>query len=186
MAFKTVLSLDTDEAVSLGGVNRQTGKANPTRAEGYFLGSCKVASRKAKSGFSFLHVLQTEKGNLGVWGKTDLDRKLSSVAPGTMVRITQSGKKATPYGDMYKFTVEEDRDNIIDVSGISATESQEADAEEAVGAVEEAPESDAGEEEPALDEVPAPRAAAPRVAARAPSAEAQAKVKATLAGLRRS
>lgn len=120
MGFKEVQTLDADNTVALGGVNRKTNKKNPTSAEGYFLGSRKVESKKSKSGYAYIHFLQTPKGNLGVWGKTDLDRKLLTVTPGTMIRITQSGMVPTPNGDMYKYKVEQDSGNLIDVSGLTA------------------------------------------------------------------
>lgn len=116
MAFKEVQSLDADNTTALGGFNKKTGKKNPTNAEGYYLGTRQVDSPRSKSGKSALHFLQTPKGNLGVWGKTDLDRKLSNVPAGTMVRITQSGTVPTPNGDMYKFKVEVDPDNTIEVA----------------------------------------------------------------------
>lgn len=116
MAFKEVSTLDAENTTALGGTNRKTGKKNPTGAEGYFLGTRKVESKKSKTGFASIHFLQTPKGNLGIWGKTDLDRKLSAVAPGTMIRITQSGMTATPNGEMYKFKVEVDNDNTIEVA----------------------------------------------------------------------
>jgi hypothetical protein len=120
MGFKEVATLDADNTVALGGRNKKTGKNNPTKAEGYYLGSRKVESKKSKTGYAFIHFLQTTNGNLGVWGKTDLDRKLTSVTPGTMVRITQTGMQATPNGDMYKYKVEQDSTNTIDVSGLAA------------------------------------------------------------------
>lgn len=116
MGFKEVTSLDTDHTTALGGINKKTGKSNPTSAEGYYLGSKKVESKKARSGFAYLHILQTPKGNLGIWGKTDLDRKILSVPPGSMVRVTHTGMLTTPNGDMYKFKVEVDSDNTIEVS----------------------------------------------------------------------
>lgn len=119
MAFKKVLDLNADITVSLGGSNKKTGKKNPTEVEGFYLGSRKVDDKKKKSGYSYIHTLQTDKGNLGVWGKTDLDRKLITVTPGTMVRITHTGMVPTPNGDMYKFSVEHDEDNIIDVGALS-------------------------------------------------------------------
>ena len=69
MAFKQIQDLDADVTISMGGFNKKTKKKNPTTAEGYYLGSRKVASPKAKSGFASLHFLQTEDGNLGVWEK---------------------------------------------------------------------------------------------------------------------
>lgn len=116
MAFKTVTDLDADTTISLGGVNKKTGKANPTTVEGYYLGKKEVDSKKSKNGKAFLYTLKTAKGPVAVWGKTDLDRKMSSVAEGQMIRITQSGTKPTSNGDMYKFTVEVDEENTIEVS----------------------------------------------------------------------
>lgn len=116
MAFKQVVDLDCEVTTALGGVNKKTGKANPTRVEGYYVGRKEVDSPKAKTGKAYLYILQTNKGNLGVWGKTDLDRKMSSATLGAMTRITQSGMSPTKNGDMYKFTVEVDADNTIEVS----------------------------------------------------------------------
>lgn len=117
MGFTQVQDLDASETTALGGKNKQTGKANPTAAEGYFLGSKSVESVRSKTGTCFLHILQTSEGNLGVWGKTDLDRKMKNVKPGTMVRITQNGMLEIPgKNPMYKFKVEVDLDNTIEVN----------------------------------------------------------------------
>lgn len=122
MAFKQVQDLGTDMAVKLGGVDKKTGKKNPTQIEGYFLGTREIDSKFSKTGKAALHVLQTPKGNVGVFGKTDLDRKMTSVSPGTMVRITQSGSVPTNKGnDMLKFTVEVDEDNTIEVGAMEAS-----------------------------------------------------------------
>ncbi len=115
MSFKEVTSLDADNTIALGGRNKKTGKNNPTSAEGYFLGTRQVKSPKSKTGLAAIHFLQTPKGNLGIWGKTDMDRKLSSVAPGTMIRVSFDKMVPTPNGDMYKFKVEVDSSNTIEV-----------------------------------------------------------------------
>lgn len=115
MAFKEVASLDAETTIALGGTNRKTGKKNPTSAEGYYLGSRKVTN---KNGESSIHFLQTPKGNLGVWGKTDMDRKLSSVTPGDMIRVSFTGMTPTPRGDMYKYKVEVDKSNTIEVDSL--------------------------------------------------------------------
>jgi hypothetical protein len=127
MAYKQIQDLDTETTISLGGVNKKTGKKNPTSIEGYFLGKKEVESKKSKNGKAFLYTLQTEKGNVGVWGKTDLDRKMSAVSEGTMIRITQSGMKATQNGDMYKFTVEVDDENTIEVAAPKISASSDDD-----------------------------------------------------------
>lgn len=119
MGFTEVRTLDAENTTALGGRNKKTGKANPTGAEGYYLGTREVESKKSRDGKAKIHFLQTSKGNLGIWGKTDLDRKLGNVTPGTMVRITQNGTVPTPNGDMYKFKVEVDASNTIDVSELT-------------------------------------------------------------------
>lgn len=116
MAFKEVNDLSTDTTISLGGTNRKTGKTNPKSIEGYYLGKREVQDNKKKSGISYIYIFQTPKGNVGVWGKTDLDRKMSGVTPGTMVRASHVGMTQTPNGEMYKYRVEFDEENTIEVS----------------------------------------------------------------------
>ena len=126
MAFKTVSTVDAENTTALGGFNKKTKKDNPTQVEGYYLGNKKVDSPKAKSGFAYLHVFQTAKGNLGVWGKTDMDKKLLSITPGTMTRVTFAGTKPTKTGnDMYVYNVEFDDENTIDVLSQNASDSTE-------------------------------------------------------------
>lgn len=122
MGFTEVSSLDADVTIALGGKNKKTGKSNPKSIEGYYLGTRKVESKKGKNGLASLHFIQTSEGNVGVWGKTDLDRKLASVTPGTMIRATHTGMQATPNGEMYKYKVEVDSDNTIDVAGLQVSE----------------------------------------------------------------
>lgn len=117
MAFKTVTDLNADTTISIGGVNKKTGKKNPTSIEGYLLGSREVPDRKKKSGVSFIHVFQTAQGNVGVWGKTDMDRKIGAVSPGTMTRVSFDRMVPTPNGDMYKYKIEFDEDNTVEVPG---------------------------------------------------------------------
>lgn len=112
MGFKEVAALDAEVTISIGKKDKTTGKAYPKQAEGYYLGNRTVQNKR---GESKLHFLQTEAGNLGVWGTTDLNRKLQGVTPGTMVRITSTGTKPTPNGDMYTYKVELDTDNTIEV-----------------------------------------------------------------------
>lgn len=116
MAFKTVTDLSADVTISLGGVNKKTKKANPFSVEGYYLGTRQVADKKKKSGLSNIYFFQTLEGNVGVWGKTDMDNKMLSVTPGNKVRISYDRMVPTPNGDMYKYRVEVDEDDIIEVS----------------------------------------------------------------------
>lgn len=116
MSYKEVQDLSCEITISLGGRNRETGKDNPKSIEGYFRGSKNTPNKKSKSGISKLHIFQTPKGNVGVWGKTDLDRKLLAVPLGNMTRATQTGMISTPNGEMYTYKVEFDPDNTIEVS----------------------------------------------------------------------
>lgn len=116
MSFQEVSSLDAEVTVALGKKDKQ-GKPYPKSAEGYYLGNRTVENKR---GESKLHFLQTPKGNLGIWGTTDLNRKLLQAAVGTMVRITSTGTKPTPNGDMYTYKVEQDKTNTIEVADLSA------------------------------------------------------------------
>ncbi len=113
MSFQELASLDADVTVALGKVDKKTGKKYPIKAEGYYLGKRTVEGKKGESN---LHFLQTQDGNLGVWGTTDLDRKMGQVKEGVMVRITSTGTKPTKNGDMYTYKVEVDSANTIEVN----------------------------------------------------------------------
>ncbi len=125
MAFEEVVSLDADVTIAIGKKDK-SGKAYPKSAEGYYLGSRAVTNKR---GESKLHFLQTEAGNLGVWGTTDLNRKLAQVVPGTMVLITSTGTKPTPNGDMYTYSVKRDPTNTIDVRALEAASDTDASDE---------------------------------------------------------
>jgi hypothetical protein len=118
LGFKELSSLDADVTVALGKKDK-TGKPYPKQAEGFYLGSRTVENKR---GESKLHFLQTAKGNLGVWGTTDLNRKLGQAPVGSMVRVTSTGTKPTPNGDMYTYKVEVDSENTIEVSGAESNE----------------------------------------------------------------
>ena len=123
MAYKEVSDLSTDTTISLGGTNRKTGKKNPSSIEGYYIGSREVADAKKKSGKSFIHIFQTPEGNVGVWGKTDLDRKITPSLLGTMVKASFEKMVPTPNGEMYKFKVQFDPENTTEVTGTTYTDS---------------------------------------------------------------
>lgn len=181
MAFKEVQDLDCDTTISLGGHNKKTGKPNPTTVQGYLIGSKDTPSKKAKNGIAKLHILQTAKGNVGVWGKTDLDRKMAAAQAGAMIRITQNGSVPTPNGDMYKFKVEVDTENTIEVNLPNTKASTENEFE--ASNFQDAEDTALDEEESAFDEVPyvAPAARPARPTATAPDAARKAKVEALLA-----
>jgi len=135
MAFQEINGLDADTTVALGGTNRKTGKKNPDQIEGYYLGKREIVDAKRKTGKSYIYIFQTAKGNVGVWGKTDIDKKMVAATPGVMTRITFTGMRPTPNGEMYTYRVEADADNTIEVGELTATQetdswSEEEDSEE--------------------------------------------------------
>lgn len=144
MSFKEVSSLDAEVVVALGKKDKTTGKPYPKTAEGYFLGSRTVENKR---GESKIHFLQTPKGNLGIWGTTDLNRKLGQAPVGSMVRVTSTGTKPTPNGEMYTYKVEVDSDNSIEVSAqedasfVGADSSEDEDTEETNDYTSEKPEN---------------------------------------------
>lgn len=118
MGFKKLQDLNTENIIALGGFNKKAKKDNPTEVEGYYLGSRVVANTKNKSGKAYIHVFQTPKGNIGVWGKTDMDQKLIQVTPGTMTKVEFSGMKDTKNGEMYVYDVSVDDEQTIEVGGL--------------------------------------------------------------------
>ncbi len=179
MAFKSVQDLDCETTTQIGGKDKKTGKSNPKSVEGYYIGFKPTTS---KFGPGKIHVFQTENGNLGVWGKTDMDNKLSTVIPGHMTRVTFTGTVPSKKGnDMWKFKVEVDQDNQIEVAETEQlpTGNQEPESE---NYSLDSDDSDPDSEDLALDDATPQRPQAPRQPAAAPNAARQAQVQALLRG----
>jgi len=174
MAFKEIS--DSDTTISLGGTNKKTGKPNPVSITGYYLGTREV---KTEYGLAQLHNLQTETGTVGVWGKTDLNKKMTAVPAGAMIRITQNGMmKMAGRNSMYKYKVEVDTDDTLSFS--SSEQSGEEENNELFPQLnEDYEESAVDEEEEHLDEVPPARPVAAKKATSI-DADRQAKVKSLL------
>jgi hypothetical protein len=180
MGFKEVQDLDCDTTVALGGIDKKTKKKNPTKVEGYYLGSKTIVSAKAKSGFAKIHIFQTPTGKLGVWGKTDSDRKMANAVVGQMTKIEFDKMLPTPNGDMYKYKVAQDEDNTIEVNIANNITEEELPPVEEEYEEEAVEEQEVEQEEEALDETPPARPVAAKTKAVAPDAARQAKVKALL------
>lgn len=121
MAYEEIVALDAETTIALGGFNRKTNKANPTQIEGYYLGKKTVSSPKSRDGVANLYILQTSKGNVGVWGKTNLDKKMRDAVPGRMTMLIQAGTQKTQNGEMYLYTVKQDASDTIKVSTPSSS-----------------------------------------------------------------
>lgn len=189
MSFKEVASLDASTTIALGGKNEKTSKANPTAVTGHYLGYRTVTT---EYGPAKLHVFSTDKGNVGVWGKTNMNTKLEGVEPGQLVRVSFTGMQKVPgRRDMYKYKVEVDTENTIDVGGLAAATEEETQDDGSEPNEEytnedfdpnddSLDESDVEDESEELDTPPPARATAPKKAAPVPTADRQAKVKALL------
>lgn len=177
MPFKQLADLDASTCTAIGGVDKQTGKKNPTSIEGYYIGTRQVPSKKSKTGLAALHILQTKTGNVGVWGKTNLDQKMPAVIPGQLIRISFVGMVETPNNPMYKYKVEVDADSTIEVNladNAGSSDTEPADEPDYSGLQE--PDPSANDQAPYEDaaQLPARRPASP---AQPASAERQAAVR---------
>lgn len=179
MGYKEVTTLDADTTITIGGVVKKTGKKNPTNIEGFYLGKREVTGGKfTRPGKKdSIYFLRTADGNVGVWGKTDLDRKMNSVTPGAMIRISYAGTTPTPNGDMHKYKVEVDMSNTIEVDDYatytaSNDEDNAEDDREAVGGYEDGPEVDEDEND---EEYEAPKTTTRNVASLTGTAADRAK-----------
>jgi hypothetical protein len=187
MAFKEVNDLDTNNTIALGGLNKKTGKPNPKSLEGFFLGRKDVESKLSKNGLCSVYILKTPDGNVGVWGKTDMDRKMVGLNPGVLIRISFTGTQKIPgKNDMYKYKVEVDEEQCIEVQSAEPDQEEASDgcSDSDLPSEPEEQECEAGvdEDEEEVDVVPPPRAQPPKKVAATPSADQQARVKALLAG----
>jgi hypothetical protein len=186
MAFQEAQDLGCETTIRLGGTDKKTGKNNPKTAEGFYVGSRRVTT---KFGPSWVHVLQTSKGNVGIWGKTDLDSKLLAITKGTMVRLTYTHSVPSNKGnDLMKYKVEFDKDNTIEVAdgAPASSESEGGDYESAFSGGDDGETDEALEEESAPDEQPVHRPQPPKAAAKVPNAAQQARVQALLNGGKRA
>jgi hypothetical protein len=114
MPYEKVSDLSTDNVTKLGGYNEKTKKNNPTSMEGYYLGFRTV---QTVNGDAKIHVFQTPKGNVGVWGSKDINDKLCQVKIGTMALAEFTGKKRLQGGKtLNTFTVSQDKSNVLEVS----------------------------------------------------------------------
>lgn len=186
MAFEEVQSLDCDVTTALGGHNRKTNKANPTKLEGYYLGTRTVDSPKSKNGKASLHIFQTAKGNVGVWGKTDLDGKMRSSVLGAMTRVSFTGMRASKNGEMYVYKVEIDKSNAVEVGAPTEKDSDDLSFSPPASSFEQDSSNEDLFYEDAVDEVVPVAPTSPLKKAVAPSAERQAQIQAMLQSRKRA
>lgn len=176
------------KTVTLGGVNKTTGKKNPTELEGYYLRVEGRPNKFNKDKPQNFYVFQTKEGEVGLYGKAGLDREMKKAVAGRMTKVINTGKTVdTGMGNpMIVFQVMQDRSNTINVDEFnpptptqSAGEHSDDDGEGGWAPSGEDELEDITYEEVGED-IPPPRATAPRQPASAPSADRQARVQALL------
>lgn len=139
MAYEQLSDVQT---VQLGGFNKESGKPNPSQIEGYLLrieqrdpGKYpKIDKATGKPKPQLYYVLQTAKGDLGFYGKTDIDRKLKGATLGamTLVRATNETKDTGMGNPMKIWYVAQDKSNVID-TGVDSSTYESASLEEPEG-----------------------------------------------------
>ena len=133
MAFKKVApgGQNADRTIRLGG------EGNETFIEGHFLGSKTFKDKLNPEKMGSLHYFMVENEIVGVWGRTRLDKALTSRLIGHLVRVQFTGmikSKKKGYSPSYGFDIEHDPENTIDTSdfnfgGSSVDEGQQEEDE---------------------------------------------------------
>ncbi len=165
MAFVKKFDGNTDSTINLGN------KENPVREsiEGYYLGTKNIPD--TGYGVGKLHIFQTPDGAIGVWGKTNSNRLLTTDLTGKMCRLTFTGmgEKKKGKNPAYNYELEVDSSESIDTTGINLNASLEVDDE-------------TGSEESYEAPVVSRKAATPvaSIPSAPPSASAQSKIQAML------
>lgn len=186
MAYQKQLDLNTDKTIQLGG------EGNPTQIEGYYLGYKTINS---DYGPGKLHVFNTKEGNVGVWGKTNLDRILTDQHTGQMCLVKFTGMSVPAKKGRrpaYKYELFFDKDNTVDVGGIVATaDSEETQVEEqdnyqALGSEDDSDDSGLFDEDEQQDVVVPSKPAVSKSTASVPSADKRAQLQALIKNRRPS
>lgn len=183
MAYEKV-GMFTENNIKLGGINKKTGKPNPTTLEGYYKGT-KEVKNEVFEGVSQIHVFKTKAGDVGVWGAANLNYQIKDCQKGVSTLIKFMGTKPSKKGSpMQVFEVLQDKSNA------------DGSIEVTAGPLEEAEEPSHEADEPSFDdgsfdveEIEAEPAyvapVAPRQPARPVNSDAKSKVDALLASRKR-
>lgn len=172
--------------VKIGGIDKETGKKNPTFIEGYYLGVETRPSKFKKDGVAF-YKFQTANGYEGTYGNSaGMVTAMKKAVVGRMTKLMDTGQtldtgKGNP---MRVFKAYQDDQNTIEID--APAEAPEHVEQEAYQSIDEEEETSLDAEEQELDVVvPPSRPIAPKVAAKAPSAESQKRIQDILAARRK-
>lgn len=156
--------LEKTRSVQLGGVNKTTGKKNPTELEGYYVGVEKLPNKfnpgQPKNFYKFL----TAAGEVGIFASAGLDYVLKGATPGLMTKVVSTGETLdTGKGNPMKvFKAYQDKTNSVGDTVAASTESLSSG-------------EDTGSEDEESDVAAPTRATPPAKALSSTDAERQAK-----------
>ncbi len=109
MALQKKLDLSTDQVFGMG-----RGEGKITEIKGYYLGSRTV---NTANGDSVIHVFQTPKGNVGVWGTAKLNSNFTAGDLGVYQEIFYKGKVKLAGGKtQHTYDFMNDLENTIEVA----------------------------------------------------------------------
>lgn len=120
MAYEEVTDLYTETTIALG----EKGKVGET-IEGYYLGYKLV---DGDYGPCKVHAFKTQSGDVGVWGKTLLDKLLKDEHKGFMCLVTFTGMippKKKGRRPAYSYRVQVDRDKQLNSRSAAAKKEAE-------------------------------------------------------------
>jgi hypothetical protein len=125
--------LNDVKAVSLGGVDKKTGKKNPVELEGYYIRKEEKPNKFNPTKPQSFYVFETKDGPVGLFGKAGIDREMKKANVGVMTKVVDTGKlldtgKGNP---MRVFEVFQDSSNTIDVAQVETSDLEYADESEA-------------------------------------------------------
>lgn len=113
--------------VALGGIDKKTGKKNPTELEGYYLRREEKPNKFNPVKPQSFYVFETKEGPQGLFGKAGIDREMKKATLGVMTKVVDTGKlldtgKGNP---MRVFEVFQDSSNAIDPESVTAPAAEE-------------------------------------------------------------
>lgn len=123
--------LNDVKLVTLGGIDKKTGKKNPTEIEGYYLRKEEKPNKFNPGKPQAFYVFETKAGAVGIFGKASIDREMAKANIGVMTKVVDTGTtRDTGKGNpMRVFEVFQDSGNSIDVADLPAPEATDDEPE---------------------------------------------------------
>lgn len=174
--------LDDIQTVVLGGVDKKTGKKNPTQLEGYFLRVETRPNRYNPNKPQNFYIFQTSTGQVGIYGKAGIDREMKKATLGVMTLVKDTGQVLdTGKGNPMKvFQISQDKANVLDAASLAQSNVAPQSDEDYISNSE-----DDETDEELVEEIAARAPVAPKVPLKTPSAERQAALQALLSKSRK-